>query len=87
MKTYKHMPGPMQIVKRRQDIDSPCQITGREHQILDGFCRGLVRKELGRELGIAPTTIDVILQPMKRRVGARSTFELIAMAIRSGWVQ
>ncbi len=48
------------------------QLTRRERQVVDGVCQGLSHKEIGRELGLAPTTVSSHLYRAYEKLGVAS---------------
>ncbi len=48
------------------------QLTRRERQVVEGVCRGLSHKEIGRELGLAPTTVSSHLYRAYEKLGVAS---------------
>lgn len=48
------------------------QLTRRERQVVEGVCQGLSHKEIGRELGLAPTTVSSHLYRAYEKLGVAS---------------
>lgn len=48
------------------------QLTPRERQVVEGVCQGLSHKEIGRELGLAPTTVSSHLYRAYEKLGVAS---------------
>jgi DNA-binding CsgD family transcriptional regulator len=94
---YQRMPAPLlvEIEPRRRGVGKPigkmrgCIVLSREEMwLLDCMVRGLTRKETARIMGYENfRRCDVVSRAIRVRVGARSSYELIAMAVRSGWVE
>lgn len=47
-------------------------LTPRERQVVEGVCRGLSHKAIGRELGLAPTTVSSHLYRAYHKLGVES---------------
>jgi DNA-binding NarL/FixJ family response regulator len=66
------------------DRDSPdpayvrTHFTAKEREILDRLCRGLTNAEIGRELGISPSTVKVHLAHMYDKSGFHTRGSLAA---------
>jgi len=66
------------------DRDSPdpayvrAHFTAKEREILDRLCRGLTNAEIGRELGISPSTVKVHLAHMYDKSGFHTRGSLAA---------
>lgn len=56
----------------------------RERQVLEGLVRGEPNKEIARNLGISPRTIEIYRAKVMTKMGAESFAELIRLAIASG---
>lgn len=56
-------------------------LTARERQILAGVARGQSNKLIARELGIAPQTVKIHLQNIRRKTGPTNRVQLA----RLGW--
>lgn len=59
-------------------------ITGREREVLSLIASGLTCKEIGLRLDLSPKTVDTHKVNIKRKLGARTTAELIVYAIERG---
>jgi DNA-binding NarL/FixJ family response regulator len=94
---YQRMPAPLlvEIERRRRDRGKPIGrfdglvvLSREEMQLLDLMVRGLARKEIARIMGYENfRRCDIVSHAIRVRVGARSSLELVAMAVRSGWVE
>lgn len=51
-------------------------LTQRERQVVAAICRGLVEKEIARELGCAPATVKVHAKRILRKTGCRNRAQL-----------
>lgn len=49
---------------------NPCEVTPRQRDILDMMSRGLHNKQMARELGISPRTVEVHRAKAMRCIGA-----------------
>ncbi len=56
-------------------------LTDRENQILDKVVRGLSSKEIARELGLSPKTVENHRCDILRKMGARNSIELVRKAL------
>lgn len=59
------------------------QLTERERQVLLGLTDGKSSKELGRELGLSPRTVEMHRANMMERLGVRRASEAIGIAVRA----
>ncbi|MEQ9696000.1 PAS and helix-turn-helix domain-containing protein [Shimia sp. SDUM112013] len=55
----------------------PVALSARERQVLGHIWRGLTSKEIARELGLSPRTIDDVRARLLRRFSVRNTTELL----------
>lgn len=70
-------------------FDSPQErilLTPRERDVLHGLIRGLRRDQLGHDLNLAMPTIDLHSANLRRKLGARTTAEAVAIAVKYGLV-
>lgn len=56
----------------------PVSLSPRERQVLGRISRGKSSKEVARELGLSPRTIDDVRSRLLRRFSVRNTAELLA---------
>ena len=61
-------------------------LTPRERQIVQARANGLAAKQVARQLGIAHGTVKNILLSARRRLGARDTAHLAALAWAKGFI-
>lgn len=61
---------------RRRAIDG---LAGRDRAIVDGVCRGMTFKDIGRELQLAPSTISNRLYRVYRELGVTSRSSLVRL--------
>ena len=59
-------------------------LSSRERQVLEGLVRGEPNKEIARNLGISPRTIEIYRAKVMTKMGADSFAELIRLAIAAG---
>jgi len=59
-------------------------LTPREKQVFERVARGLLNKQIARELGTSERTIKAHRQKVMEKMGARSLAELVVMAERIG---
>jgi two-component system nitrate/nitrite response regulator NarL len=62
------------------------QLSPREHEILRGIARGASNKEIGRELGIAETTVKIHVQHVLRKLDVASRVQAAVIASEHGLV-
>jgi RNA polymerase sigma factor (sigma-70 family) len=62
-------------------------LTKRERQVLDMISDGLSNKEIGRELGISPRTVEIHRMRMLSKMAARSSGEAIKMCCTASMYQ
>lgn len=62
-------------------------LTKRERQVLDMISDGLSNKEIGRELGISPRTVEIHRMRMLSKMAARSSGEAIKMCCAANMYQ
>jgi two-component system response regulator FixJ len=60
------------------------QLSMRERQVLEALVRGAANKEIARELGISPRTIEIYRAKVMTKMGAESFAELIRIAVAAG---
>lgn len=61
-------------------------LSPREQQILRGIARGASNKEIGRELGIAETTVKIHVQHVLRKLDVASRVQAAVIAAEQGLV-
>ncbi len=61
-------------------------LTDREIEILRLTARGLTNKEIGRELGISPRTVQGHLANIYGKLGVASRTEAVTESLRRGWI-
>lgn len=58
-------------------------LTPREKQVVNGIVSGRQTKEIARDLGCSPRTIDHHRKRIRRKLGARSIPELVRIVVTS----
>jgi len=61
-------------------------LTARQAEVLQLAARGLSGKQIAHHLGISVRTVEDHFSAMRRRTGARTQCELIALAVAAGLV-
>ena len=56
----------------------PVSLTARERQVVGGLGRGLTSKEIARELGLSPRTIEDVRARLHKRFQVKNATELLA---------
>lgn len=60
------------------------QLTARERDVLHGLMRGRKRDQLAHDLGVAVPTVDLHSTNIRRKLGARTVAEAVAIALKWG---
>lgn len=71
----------------RSDFDAPQEkvtLTPRERDILTGLIKGRRREQLAHDLGITVPTVDLHSGNLRRKLGARTMMEAVAIAFKAG---
>lgn len=66
------------------DREKIAALTGREREVLQLAARGLHAKEIARDLGISPRTVEVHKARIMAKLGARNIAELVRLAVTIG---
>ena len=61
-------------------------LTPRELDVLRGVARGLANKQIGRELGLSPRTVQTHLTRVFAKLGVASRTEAVLVALREGLI-
>lgn len=73
---------------RLQDLlncpEEKIRLTPRERDVLHGLIRGRRRDQLALDLGVAVPTVDLHSTNLRRKLGARTVAEAVAIAIKEG---
>ena len=79
------------LVKRLHDTEgktgTPRVLTPQQERVLELVAAGCTYAEIGKRLHISESTVRFHIQRLKERLGARTTTELIATAIRSALIR
>jgi two-component system, NarL family, nitrate/nitrite response regulator NarL len=70
--------------KRAAPISPLAALSPREQEILRGIARGASNKEIGRELGIAETTVKIHVQHVLRKLDVASRVQAAVIATAHG---
>lgn len=75
-------------VKRATDDDKPTEktiglLTAREIEILKFYVEGLINKEISDKLDISIRTVETHKNHIMRKLGLRSTVEMVKFAIKN----
>ena len=62
------------------------QLTPKERELICFLVEGLTQKQMALELGCDPVTIKRHFSQIRRKVGAISTYQVVAVAVERGWV-
>lgn len=66
------------------DREKLALLTEREREVLQLVARGQHAKEIARELGISPRTVEVHKARIMAKLGARNVAELVRLAVATG---
>ena len=69
--------------RRSEAAERLSALSAREREVLDGVVRGLSNKEIARELGISPRTVEAYRANLMMKMGADSLSDLVRMAIEA----
>lgn len=61
-------------------------LTARHKDILKLMAEGLTMKAIGERLGVKPSTVESHRRVMARRMGAKTTAQMVVMACRQGLI-
>lgn len=59
-------------------------LSPREREVVERVAAGLHNKDIARELGLSPRTVEAHRAQAMRKLGAGTTAELVAMVLRQG---
>jgi PAS domain S-box-containing protein len=76
---FELMVWTFELVKDRRSTESA--LTLKERAVLPRIVNGLTSKEIGRELGLSPRTIEVHRASIMRKFGVKKVAELVAKVI------
>jgi PAS domain S-box-containing protein len=63
------------------------RLTPREHEVITLLALGLTSGEIAEKLVISPETVRIHVRNARRRLGARTRAQAIALALRSGQIR
>jgi DNA-binding CsgD family transcriptional regulator len=63
------------------------KLTKRQEQVLQMYASGLSREEIGQRLGISPETVKNHFARARYRLGALTSANAVAIAIREGFIK
>lgn len=68
-------------------VTSACPLTPTQVDLIQRLTDGTGRKTVASDMGISIVTVYQHMKNARHRAGAATDFELIAEAVREGWVQ
>ncbi len=68
------------------DLADRLRLSPREKQCLGRVARGMTSKEIARDLGLSPRTVDLHIARASTRLGAANRIEAVTRAVRDGQV-
>jgi RNA polymerase sigma factor (sigma-70 family) len=74
------------VAAQRADAAKLSALTAREREVLDLAARGLHAKEIARELGISPRTVEVHKSRVMTKLGVRNVAELVRLTVSAAGV-
>lgn len=77
------------VAKSTSEVDATLaahieRLTARERDVLEHLVAGRSNKEVGRELGISPRTVEIHRARLMEKMTAESLAQLVRMAIEAG---
>jgi FixJ family two-component response regulator len=72
------------IVAKRPEHHRFDTLTPRERGVFEKLITGASNKEVGRQLGISPRTIEIHRARILKKLGVKSVADLVRMAMRLG---
>jgi DNA-binding CsgD family transcriptional regulator len=73
--------------KGQGNIGAAAKLTPREREVVGLLAMGRTGEEIARELVISPETVRIHVRNARRRLGARTRAQAIALALRAGQIQ
>jgi DNA-binding NarL/FixJ family response regulator len=61
-------------------------LSERDKEILLHIANGLTDREIAAELNLSPKTINFRVEEMKRKLDAKTRAQVLAIALRQGWI-
>ncbi len=75
---FEHEGFRYRLQRRRVEDDKETCLARREEETLELASEGMTRREIAERLGLAPSTVGVLLHRASIKLGARSRNELIS---------
>lgn len=75
------------VVEQAETMNRLETLSARERQVLQGVVSGKANKEVARELGISPRTIEIYRANVMHKMGAVSLSQLVRMTIMAAMAQ
>lgn len=69
--------------RRSETAERLAGLSAREREVLNGVVKGQSNKEIARDLGISPRTVEAYRANLMMKMGAESLSDLVRMAIES----
>ena len=69
--------------QRSENAQRIAALSAREREVLEGVLKGGSNKEIARELGISPRTVEAYRANLMMKMGAESLSDLVRMAIEA----
>jgi len=63
-----------------------CILSERDKEVLLHVADGLSDREIAAKLNLSPKTINFRVEEMKRKLGAKTRVQVVAIALRRGWI-
>lgn len=73
------------LAKRSSEHDRLDTLTPRERDVFEKLITGSSNKEVGRQLGISPRTIEIHRARILKKLGVKNVADLVRMAMRLGF--
>jgi two-component system, LuxR family, response regulator FixJ len=84
MRGQAHLSGKAEIIPDTELVERISRLTSREQQVLVFLMEGQLNKQMAAVLGIRETTVKGYRRGLAKKLGARSTTELLMLGLRSG---
>jgi serine/threonine protein kinase/DNA-binding NarL/FixJ family response regulator len=68
-------------------LPRPIELTTREMEVLQALAQGLSNKQIARQLGVSPRTVNFHLDNLYMKLGVNSRTEALIEALRRGWIR
>ena len=63
-----------------------CILSERDKEVLLHIAEGLSDREIAAKLNLSPKTINFRVEEMKRKLDAKTRVQVVAIALRQGWI-